>query len=1049
MVILSKGWCSIVWSSLLIVCWSKNEKNLVVNPSGIEELPLCKNNTFHDESDSFEVIYNFVRPQFVLYFTKSVHKPGKGAIYKYDQSKQAFDLVNLKTPRSTANLSIVVPIGEKMFCLSTEDNLAFYINEDLQVEHEQKLLPEHEYVPNSYYPDLIARRHVNYTEMGSHVAFSTNYGKEYNHNFTMINKYDWVPKRRNIVFLTTGKNLTIYNIDKNDTYFVLSNVDDYKIAQTQLLIIQSTNGTNLNITIFDTEKSTHNLTHFPALLKIQRVKLFDYAFDRHYVILEDEHSNTCLWSPTDTPLYFVRKACCHMNESVEMESNFFINRNVEGTIYWNHLNDRNEFRTFTSTNDGRFWFQVNIRKNDTSQHNIATHFNFKLHDQRVVPDNLNWIDIQFGQVSNKTITFISQNNGQHWSSVPLGGSKIVFLNSGTVILFVAHDSRTVICSFDGAMTWFNYTYYKDNKTVLYAGKLPDNDLKAVIVTRDSLTSQLNFDILDFSNIFSISLNKVEFECKSDHYMEWALPRFRDSCYQGMSVLVRTRHPNVRCVDKMTEHKKVNSKCPCTSDDYACRYNYYSFGDECVLDELSGINEEPYKCDPGSHYAFYQAGYVKIPHDTCDPREFHLDVINNSSDLCVQNEWTDFLVLNSMNKIYVSQLASYGEYFRKQIITEIFPNKKASLGTPIAFDYSQLLIYNFKNNHLAMYPFHNGNKTDLYYLEDVVVNMVYDSALHAIIFLTTRKELRIVSLLTNFQQLVSDNVKRFNIHPLTRSAFDILQAYIDLEAKRVFILNSNNVLMIKKFVKDITDLQTFTEIPKVTNFVVYDYNLYHLVDGDLLYRNLEKINQSVKLTNDVKFDRILLHQKSLISLRHQCQNLNCQFMCVPVSYHKVQCECPPETIRSDDKCICPKEHPDCLLPHCTGFPCKNSKCLINNVQCNGVDDCGDGSDEIGCTHKCPKDNHLCQDKCITKDTVCNSKKIVVIPTKPKARKLGVGYIILIIILICLAMIYPSYLFIRWCRRRFYQRPLSLNPSHHLSQMELMRLLDDDNDLYDLS
>ncbi|KII70741.1 Suppressor of tumorigenicity 14 protein [Thelohanellus kitauei] len=33
--------------------------------------------------------------------------------------------------------------------------------------------------------------------------------------------------------------------------------------------------------------------------------------------------------------------------------------------------------------------------------------------------------------------------------------------------------------------------------------------------------------------------------------------------------------------------------------------------------------------------------------------------------------------------------------------------------------------------------------------------------------------------------------------------------------------------------------------------------------------------------------------------------------------------------------------------CAGFQCNNSKCLINNVKCNGIDECGDGSDEADC------------------------------------------------------------------------------------------------------
>ncbi|KII60744.1 Complement component C6 [Thelohanellus kitauei] len=53
------------------------------------------------------------------------------------------------------------------------------------------------------------------------------------------------------------------------------------------------------------------------------------------------------------------------------------------------------------------------------------------------------------------------------------------------------------------------------------------------------------------------------------------------------------------------------------------------------------------------------------------------------------------------------------------------------------------------------------------------------------------------------------------------------------------------------------------------------------------------------------------------------------------------------IQADRNCICQKDDSDCKTPQCAGFLCNNSKCFINNVRCNGVDDCGDNSDEMDC------------------------------------------------------------------------------------------------------
>ncbi|KII66067.1 hypothetical protein RF11_10173 [Thelohanellus kitauei] len=99
-----------------------------------------------------------MRPNFSLFFAKNSHSPEKSALYRYDPNKRAFESVTLKTSAGLVKLSKVVPAGEKMFCISDEDHFAFYINEKLEVEHEQKLLLQHEYVPHPDHPDFIASR---------------------------------------------------------------------------------------------------------------------------------------------------------------------------------------------------------------------------------------------------------------------------------------------------------------------------------------------------------------------------------------------------------------------------------------------------------------------------------------------------------------------------------------------------------------------------------------------------------------------------------------------------------------------------------------------------------------------------------------------------------------------------------------------------------------------------------------------------------------------------------------------------------------------------
>ncbi|KII61327.1 Prolow-density lipoprotein receptor-related protein 1 [Thelohanellus kitauei] len=337
------------------------------------------------------------------------------------------------------------------------------------------------------------------------------------------------------------------------------------------------------------------------------------------------------------------------------------------------------------------------------------------------------------------------------------------------------------------------------------------------------------------------------------------------------------------------------------------------------------------------------------------------------------EWTNSLLLFKSKDLFIFQITSNGAHFRKQMDFKVHLDSKVVVSAPIAFDYSQGFLYNFLGKYIAKFPISGNYHVLLYFKNDTMVSMAHDPVFKVIIFLNGHNQLRVLSLVTHFELVVSSDVTSFKYSPYHK--FDISQFFLDLPAQKAYFLTYKKFLIIQTFTIASINLETLQEIPHVIDFAAYGDHLYLLEKQKLMYRNVKQENTSVLLIGD-NFDRLSLHRGTLKSFKHSCENLNCQFMCGPTSNDGVACGCPVFAKPVDNRCECLPDHPNCLMSYCSGFYCKNSKCLLNNVMCNGVDDCGDGSDEANCTgsvtitpEKCLPAMHRCRNKCIPRQTVC--------------------------------------------------------------------------------
>ncbi|KII71000.1 hypothetical protein RF11_13152 [Thelohanellus kitauei] len=157
---ISQNRCAVLFCTLLIVCWSREQIDVKTRPATDDEIPGIQPTILHDECGNVEVIRNHHQSDFILVLTKCLNATGpeKGAIYKYDESNTDFSLVELKTPNNTTiDIDQIIPSGDKMFCISKSQNIAFFIDENLKTEHLQPLVLNYTYVPHPDHPNMIIR----------------------------------------------------------------------------------------------------------------------------------------------------------------------------------------------------------------------------------------------------------------------------------------------------------------------------------------------------------------------------------------------------------------------------------------------------------------------------------------------------------------------------------------------------------------------------------------------------------------------------------------------------------------------------------------------------------------------------------------------------------------------------------------------------------------------------------------------------------------------------------------------------------------------------
>ncbi|KII60550.1 hypothetical protein RF11_06550 [Thelohanellus kitauei] len=478
-----------------------------------------------------------------------------------------------------------------------------------------------------------------------------------------------------------------------------------------------------------------------------------------------------------------------------------------------------------------------------------------------------------------------------------------------------------------------------------------------------------------------------------------MSRSNGNCYQGHEVVYLKKNTNAGCFDNRTVTFHFNKSCPCYLEDFQCRFNYYYKFKYCIKDEFSDFIPDTLKCEPGTQPVDGFDGFSKLDPGLCVSQAYNLITNKTYADICISNEYSNQILFTSMKNSFIYELDYMGNPFSKcerQLLS--MPSKIKRL-IPKSVDMLKRDIYYFKHHTLSVYKrkYDIFDTIDLYEFGFTVSSMAVDHHKNLLLILDSSHNLFVLCLKTNFLKLLAENVTDFEYSPNNLSMsfntheqicfyrfYLFIKCYqTDLEVKKFVyyevsypyaLLLRNQTLLVYHGI-DINLIKTqkaFLKVDYVSFFGLVKFNLYFIQKGRFIRIDLLHPTR-LDLLSTRNFSDLLQLSAHVVYSEDSYKNLSKfkKYRCNPL----IQTEdfCYDQEIEISHKHICKKYDVECLRRYCTGFQCGSSECLTNNIMCNGIKECRDGSDEFKCGKICRKTEHLCENVCIRNDRMCHSQK----------------------------------------------------------------------------